>query len=410
MDRKKRGLKAYKKVISGKSGEGDLSPKESSKKKKLTKDQHKEGKLKPLILGQLQNDGDRDSEGTNVLSPREIGIRGLLKTGIKGMGYRKVAKFLLLLGKEDAGRILKHLDPAEIEKITREITGIKGIEKVEADRILEDFGLLARKGVVRQGGAETARTMLSAAFGEERARALLKRVHPFAEDRPFAFLADVENLQIALLLKSESPAVKAIILSHLEAKKASALLKTFSLKDQTEIVLWMARMKPVHPDALVKMEEVLIDRLRTQGRVITEEINGPDTLAGILKHMHLSEEETLLQGLESIDPELSKNLRERLFTIDLILKMRDKDLEDILREFAEEEIAVILKGKEDSVKEKILSNVSNRRRVLINEEHECLGKMLKVDVDAATKEFLEYIRTLTEEGKIVIDQKNEYLV
>ena len=80
---------------------------------------------------------------------------GLLRTGF---GHKRAAKLLLLLGKEQASQVLRHLLPDEIEKVTAEIAGIKRIEKSEAEKILEEFGALAGEiAATPHGGIEVAR-------------------------------------------------------------------------------------------------------------------------------------------------------------------------------------------------------------------------------------------------------------
>ncbi len=46
-------------------------------------------------------------------------IRGFIKETSRDAGYRKAAQFLMLLGKDEAARVLKHMAPEEIEGITR---------------------------------------------------------------------------------------------------------------------------------------------------------------------------------------------------------------------------------------------------------------------------------------------------
>ncbi|HPE37534.1 MAG TPA: hypothetical protein PK625_10295, partial [Spirochaetales bacterium] len=58
----------------------------------------------------------------------------LIKSGLPGM--EKAAKFLLLLGQEEAASVIRHLKPAEIEAISREIARIDRIDTKEANDIL----------------------------------------------------------------------------------------------------------------------------------------------------------------------------------------------------------------------------------------------------------------------------------
>src|SRR6056297_442294 len=113
-----------------------------------------------------------------------IGRNGFLKTGF---GHKKAAKLLLLLGKEQAAIVLKHLSQDEIEKVTGEIAKIKRIEKAEAEKILEEFGDISGKITANpRGGVETAREMLTSSMGKEKADEILGKIHPYSGDRPFA--------------------------------------------------------------------------------------------------------------------------------------------------------------------------------------------------------------------------------
>jgi flagellar motor switch protein FliG len=330
---------------------------------------------------------------------------GFVKETLGAKGYRKAAHFLMLMNKDDAANVLRHLSPDEIEKITKEIALTKDISSEEAEKVLMEFGFKRDKGIPLAGGAETAKEMLIKAFGEEKGETLFKKAVPHGGLEPFEFLNDYEVHQLKSLLKNESEYVLGIILSHINPRKASELLKEFPLEVQRKVVMHIAKMKKIDNSVIERMEETLREKIRKQGKVTTHEISGTDTLAGILKYMDLGGETAILGALEEVDPRLSTEIKEKLFSLDDVLNLYDKDLQKVLREFGEEELAVILKGKSEQVKERFFSSVSVRRRKLIEEEIDHLGPRKKSEVDEATKEFLDYIRGMVEDGTIVLDRE-----
>ncbi len=336
-------------------------------------------------------------------------LEGLLKVQ-KGGGVRKAAKLLLLLGKDQAVKVVQHLSPDEIEDLSREIARIKRIERVEAVKLLDEFGVLAKTVREPRGGLETARELLVAAFGEERGTELLKRAVPIEGERPFAFMDDLEDQQIILLLKDEPPPVQSVILRFLDPRKASAVVSFLSPDVRKEVLLRMARMDRIDPLVFSKMEEVLKERLRTQGTIVTEQIDGATALADILKHMDLAAEERILKEMSDADAVLSEQVKEKLFTIDVIFSIDDTDLQDILRDYSDQEIAVLIKGKPDPVRERFLSCVSQRRRDFIVEESAHLGSMKRSEVDKITKDFLDYLWKMESEKRLVIHRENEYFI
>lgn len=317
---------------------------------------------------------------------------------------------LLLLGREDSSRIMSHLSEEELLKITNEIALIKKVDPAESVKLLEEFGELRREHRLGRGGPEVAERMLVQAFGEERAKEVLNKALPENRRRPFDFLSDIEADQLISLLKNEPPSVLSTVLPYLEPAKAGKVLSSLDPTVQRQTVKRIAGLSVISPEVLSKIEEALQARLRTQGKIVTEEIEGASVLAGILREMDYSAGEALLSGLEDMDPRLSESVRKQVLTIDVVFLLADADLQTVLRDFDDGEIAILLKGKRDEVKDRILSCVSARRREIISEEVIHLGSMRKSDVDTATGEFINYIRDLERQNKIVIRKENDYFI
>ena len=172
----------------------------------------------------------------------------------------------------------------------------------------------------------------------------------------------------------------------------------------------VSHLEKLDPEVLGNVAETLRERLRRQGKIVTEEIDGRAALADILRYVSTDKEDEILDELAKYDEDLSSDIRERLLTIDDLFRIRDSDFQAILRDFSDNEIAVVLKGKSEDIRDRFFENLSERRRLLVTEEMERLGPMRRSEVGEATKEFLLYIRDLEEEGRVVIDLEDEYLV
>jgi flagellar motor switch protein FliG len=352
------------------------------------------GKVKPDALS-------RDSV---VKIEREAEI--LLKTGSES-GVAKAAKFLLLLGTDEAAKVLAHLGPREIEAVSREILQVKSLDAIEANDILAEFGWLVRtKGWSVEGGPETAEKMLTAAFGPERAKSLLRKASPDTQ-RPFRFLNDFEPRELQLILKEESVQVMAVILPFIEPKRASGLLERLPEEMRVELVKRVAHLEKVSPEVFRAVEEGLKERIRKIGTVSSEEVDGKAALAGILRHVDPRLEERVLEALSEESPELSKDVRDRLFTLEDVLRVPDRELQKALRDFQDRDLALLLKGREDPFKEKLLRNVSSNRRELIVDEYSILGAVRREDADEAAREFLAYLKRAWEEGDLVLEGEDD---
>ncbi|MBN1648367.1 MAG: flagellar motor switch protein FliG [Spirochaetales bacterium] len=334
---------------------------------------------------------------------------GFFKTTGK-QGIRKAAKLIVILGRDRAAEIIRFLTEEEVSLVMKEVAAIKKVDRHEAELLLKEFHELAERAKQPQGGREKANELLTEAFGPHLAQKILGRVLDDAEERPFAFLNDLEYHQILSLIKGEKAMVMSVVLTFIEPELASRVFEALHPDVQKDVVQRIARMEKIHPDVLVKMEEILREKIRRQGKIVTEEIDGKNALANILKFTDAGTEEKILADLEEMNPEVSREIRERTLTIDIIEKMRRDDFQAVLRDFSDSELAVILKGKGDDVKDFFFKNLSERRRGLIKDEMKYSGPMKKSDVDQATKEFVLYIKQLEDEGKISIYRdKDQYI-
>ena len=215
------------------------------------------------------------SAGKKQKKKRDPSIVGFIKETSRDTGYRKAAQFLMLLGKDEAARVLKHMSAEEVEGITLEIARTQHIEEKEASKILEEFGyILETKDLIASGGIEKAQEMLVASIGKEKAEAVIARVRKDMTPPPFTFMQDIDVHQAITLVRSESVPVAALIIAHLQPKLAARILQALSPEVQREIIPRIARTLKVDSEVLRKTEEALRSKVREQGEPVTEEVDG----------------------------------------------------------------------------------------------------------------------------------------
>lgn len=333
------------------------------------------------------------------------------KETIRDTGYRKAAEFLMILGKDDAARVLSHLTEKEVKGITEEIAAIKTLDSKKAKKVLEEFGYLAEtKDLIARGGLEKAKEILIKAFGEEKGNKFYSKIEMKTVPHPFSFLMDLEVEQVLLLLKNESAFVIAVILPHLNPGYASRILSELPLKLQKDVATRISRMGKIDPEVLRRTEDALKKKILTQGEIVTYAIDGKNSLAEILKHMKTMDGKKLLSDIQDKDPELATDIEKRIFTIDIINDMYNKDLQKVLQDYSDKELALIIKGTKNSIKEKILNNISSRRKELIVEESKIMGPVRKSEFNRAVDEFLDYIKMQNARGAINIAEDGDQLI
>jgi flagellar motor switch protein FliG len=351
---------------------------------------------------------ERHTAKRGVNHPDDPGIRGFIKETSRDTGYRKAAQFLMLLGKDEAVRVLSHMSTEEVEGITREIARTQRIEEKEASKILEEFGYIREtKDIIATGGIDRAHEMLIASVGVEKADLIMAKVQKDMAPPPFAFLKDIDTHQAITLVREESVPVASLILAHLEPKLAARILQAMSPEAQREIVPRIAKMQKVDPEVVRRAEEMLRSKVRDIGQPVTEEVNGKSALTEILRYMAPDREQAILAELE---PSTAAQIRTMLYTIDVVFQIPDKDLQRLMRDYADRELALVIRGAEGQVKQRLISSISERRRELIRVEEDLDGPAGRADLDRAQRDFLEYIQLLEQKGEIVILREREQFV
>ncbi len=183
-------------------------------------------------------------------------------------------------------------------------------------------------------------------------------------------------------------------------------------KDRREFIKDLAKPRQLSMETIEAISNKLKDRFKMQGRLKTDKLDGSKILVDILSYMDSNEEKNLLNkiNMRDLNPVVDSEIREKIFDINVILRIMDNDLHNILREFTDKEIAIIVKDKTDEVRDKMLSNVSKRRKEIILDEEAFLGKISKKDLKTMTSSFVNYIKNLTLKGDLVIYRKNEEFI
>jgi hypothetical protein len=92
---------------------------------------------------------------------------------------------------------------------------------------------------------------------------------------------------------------------------------------------------------------------------------------------------------------------------DIILKLENVAIQKLLRDVDAHELATALKGEKESIKEKILINMSKRAAQIFNEDFECMGHVEKQRAMESQEKIVVRIKHLEAVGEIVIDHNEE---
>ncbi|MBU1357236.1 MAG: flagellar motor switch protein FliG [Gammaproteobacteria bacterium] len=318
-------------------------------------------------------------------------------------GLNDAAILLMSLGEHEAGQVLRHLSPREVQKIGETIAKTRAVSRERLGEVADRF-VTATEGqsLFAADTGDYVRAVLQNALGEEKASILVDRILQTGD------LSGIENLKwmdaasVAEVLKIEHPQIVAAILVHLEPEHASAILVQLSEAQRAEVLLRVATLEGIQPAALEDLNEVMFRVLAGGGKIRKPSMGGAKAAAGMINMLGAGIDTQVIEAIRDHDTELADQIAELMFVFDDVLKLDDKSLQLVLKEIASETLTVALKGAAPALRDKFLSNMSSRAAESLREDLESRGPMRLSEVEAQQKEILKTLRRLADEGQVVL--------
>jgi len=325
-------------------------------------------------------------------------------------GVRKAAILLVLLGEETASLIFRNLSESELQHVTLEISELVPVEPDEALAVLNEYHQLAMtQEYIAQGGLEYAERLLVKTLGPEGARAMLDAVSRAQElsASKLDSLQKADPQQLAKFLQGEHPQTIALILAHLDAKQASALLMKLTEETRAAAVKRLAELRQFSPEMAQKVSVVLHKRLQALGEQSRRAYAGFKGVADLLNRMEPSSGKIILEIIERDDPKLAMGIRNLMFTFDDLLGVPETGIRELLAALDKRTLAQALKGASTQLRDHMFKSMSSRAVEMLKEDMESLGPQRGKDVTKAQQECVSVARRLESQGKIQLKQENE---
>src|SRR5277367_3118774 len=321
-------------------------------------------------------------------------------------GTQRAAILLLSLGEQDAANVLKQLDAREVQKLGIAMAELKEVSREQMTSVLEKFiGVADSKANMAGGSQEFVRRVLTQAVGKQKADMLLDRVTTGQTGQGIEALKWMEAKAVARIISGEHPQIAAIVLAHLDADQAAAILPLLTESMRTEVLMRIATLNEVPQSALTELDQLVEKQANAAPPPVLRRIGGARTVANILNAMERDKSGEELVKIEQSDGEMHRQIKELLFIFDNLLDVDDRGVQALLRDVGSDTLAVALRGAEPEVQEKILKNMSKRAAEILKDDMEARGPVKLTDVEAAQKEIIVIAQRLAEEGTISLGGK-----
>jgi flagellar motor switch protein FliG len=318
---------------------------------------------------------------------------------------RKAAVLLVAVGEELAKEILRALPEEDVQRITEELADLRGITPELSTEILEQFWeLLETQNFMMHGGLDYASRLLKETFGEERADDLLAMVRQSQEASQgnLAKLQRTDPQQLGKLLDSEHPQTIALVLAHLDPRRASMVLDNLSEEHKVLSIQRLAEMRQFSPEMAQKVAHILHRRLENMGDTARKSYSGFKAVADLLNRLNAEESKKILETIEDGAPELALSIRNLMFTFEDLVTVPPATIREIVSGVDKRQLALALRGAKEELRAQIFKAMSSRAVEMLKEDMEVLGPVRSREVAQAQQEILNLARRLEAEGKVVL--------
>ncbi|OTQ36088.1 flagellar motor switch protein FliG [Gilliamella apis] len=326
---------------------------------------------------------------------------------------QKSATILMILGEELAAKVMQFLNHKEVQKISSAMMGLPQLTQEQLKNILNECQTtLDDCAVLNTDTNGYLRKVLEKSIGSDKANRLLDELlDTDIEDTTdgLKMLNFVDAARAVDLVKKEHPQIIATILVHLNRDLAAEILNLFDDQLRNDVMLRIATFGGVEPSALEVLSTSLSTLLHGQN-IKLNNMGGIRTAAEIINLMKSQQEELVINALRDYDNELAQKIIDEMFLFENLVDVDDRSIQRLLKEVDNETLIIAMKGATETLREKLLTNMSQRAASILREDLENRPPVRLSQVETEQKKILVIARRLAETGEMILTSGDDEYV
>jgi flagellar motor switch protein FliG len=319
---------------------------------------------------------------------------------------QRVAVLMMALGKETASKLLKQLNPREVQAIGSAMTSLPHVNRQQVDAILRMYANEFGKDALGVDPTSYAQGLLmgsnsghvldvSMLSDQLKGLETLKWMHPGA---------------VANMLKNEHPQVMAIVLSYFDPDQAAVVLQSIPERFRSEVIYRIATLNTIQPKALFDLNAIFENQASDSSGGKMATIGGVKRAAEILNLVGGGADGKILDDIAIEHTDISQAIQDNMFTFDDIIDIDGRGIQAVLAEIPADVLLLALKGADQKMQSHFLDNMSKRQALILKEDLENSGPVKLSDVESAQRQIITTVRRLANEGKLLMPGGGEDMV
>ena len=315
---------------------------------------------------------------------------------------RKAAVVLMSLPQEQAAGLLSKLPPRQIEAVATEIAKSRAVTAEEQQLVILEFADADPESIAAgQGGFDLAKALVDRALGQD--NATMVRVRQSIDPSPFEFLRHVAPKYLLPHLVDEHPQTIALVLSHLPASYAAAIIPALSIEGQSAVIKRIAAMGETSPEVLRDVAYSLEQRMSYLTGQPFETAGGMPFVVDILHGADCN----VLDHLSRQAPKLATAIRRSMFAFEDIDTLSSHDIQTVSKNVDSWQWASALRGADEELRQNLLAKLVPRSRALVEKEMARLDSVDPAATEQARRQIVDIIRRLHDAGMIRLPSDHE---
>lgn len=281
-------------------------------------------------------------------------------------------------GPKLAGTLLAGLDPNLLDMV-RDTLGEEVSRAVQTSASTEDRSTPEEYATVAQS------------FLRDFRKATLKQGDSREPDL-FGFLEQLNEAQIAHVLKGESAGVAGFALAQISADKANGLLQKLDAGTRAKLLVGMGNVTQIPRDVYKEMADRLSLKALDVANMKFVAADGVDTILKLIDNLPLDEQFAYIHSISEVDINLARRLRERTITFSELASLPDRFLAPRLQSLDPETLTLALLRADGPLRTKLMALLPERQQQMMASSMESRRQADRADLDAAARRLLKAVR------------------
>jgi flagellar motor switch protein FliG len=315
---------------------------------------------------------------------------------LKSLPKRQAAEILAQLSPEDNKTVLDamtRIDLYSAENLANIVNRLsKQAERWQTDPTNDEATATAKSSVVK--ALDTPQSDVE------------KLLH---KSKPFEYLYELHPSIRCQILSDEHPKNIAIVLSALPPLMASETIESLDPALRISVLRRICELEEISEEEITGLSFAL--KLRVNRLLSSRsESTGINIAAKLLSCVQTQNQETMLEMMNVSDPDLAQKLLRTVFRIDRLITLSDDDVKVILRSVDTSCWAPAIKNASVELKSKILRNLGQRPREILEREIDQTGFVDSLIQEKSRQTIIAETMRLAREGKIELRSQSRETV